>query len=249
MQRAQLRLAELLQGRRARRLTAPIVHVVSPPNLHELYRFAETFASTGEEAATALQGERADPALVEEFEGVHTALERRVAEVELVFPDFFASGRDTLLLLYVLVRTRRPDTVLEVGVADGTSSFVLLAALNRNDHGRLVSVDVDPRAGVIAAEDPRWDRRIHTPESADRQLAALAAEIGPVDVFYHDALHQYAPQTRDLYAVLPVMAPGGVVVVDDINWSHAFMDLCRRFEFPAVVLGERRKAAGAFTLP
>ena len=44
-------------------------------------------------------------------------------------------GRESAHDLYYLVRTRKPECVVETGVCNGMSSSVILAALERNGHG------------------------------------------------------------------------------------------------------------------
>lgn len=44
--------------------------------------------------------------------------------------------------LYALIRVEEPELIVETGVANGFSSTVILAALDENGHGELISVDV-----------------------------------------------------------------------------------------------------------
>lgn len=57
--------------------------------------------------------------------------------------------------LYLLVRHARPSVVVETGVRGGLSSAYLLAALERNGRGRLVSIDVGDRSVVPDDVTPR----------------------------------------------------------------------------------------------
>src|SRR5207249_3333385 len=54
---------------------------------------------------------------------------------------------------YVAVRALRPSLVVETGVHEGLGSALLLRALQRNApdgaDGRLLSVDIDPKAGRV----------------------------------------------------------------------------------------------------
>ena len=47
---------------------------------------------------------------------------------------------------YALVRAAQPDQVVETGTHPGLGSCVIAAALLRNGHGRLTTIDVDPEA-------------------------------------------------------------------------------------------------------
>ena len=62
---------------------------------------------------------------------------------------------DAPLELYALTRLLRPKRVVEVGVSSGVSSAYLLAALQRNRGGSLVSIDLPSRPRKPRAGKPR----------------------------------------------------------------------------------------------
>ena len=97
---------------------------------------------------------------------------------------------------YALVRAAEPEHVVETGTHLGLGSCVIAAALLRNGHGRLTTIDIDPDAGHLIAEP--WasviDRRIG---SSVEELAAMR----DVGMFLHDSLHTYDYETRELAAV------------------------------------------------
>src|SRR5271165_1617480 len=85
---------------------------------------------------------------------------------------------------YALVRAKQPDYVVETGTHLGLGSCVIAAALLRNGHGRLATIDVDPDAGYLIA-DP-WAGVI------DRHIGSsveVLATVETVDMFLHDSLH------------------------------------------------------------
>src|SRR5215468_1827986 len=63
--------------------------------------------------------------------------------------DWFAFER---ILLYALVRHLRPAACLETGVYYGGNSAFMLAALDRNGAGRLVSIDL-PDSAIVRDGD------------------------------------------------------------------------------------------------
>ena len=87
---------------------------------------------------------------------------RRYADRRLDYPRPWAFGSGSAFVLYALVRTMSPKTVLETGVANGHSSFFILQALSRNSSGgTLHSIDVSTNVGTLIepAERARWDLR------------------------------------------------------------------------------------------
>ena len=91
---------------------------------------------------------------------------------------------------------------METGTHLGLGSCIIAAALLRNGHGRLTTIDVDADAGYLITEP--WasviDRRIGS--SVD-ELASLR----DVGMFLHDSLHTYEYETSELAAVEPNLRP------------------------------------------
>jgi hypothetical protein len=122
---------------------------------------------------------------------------------------------------------------------------LLLQALDRNGgDGRLYSIDIPGYVGVDATTLPqgglprdlapgflvpdafrgRWTL---IEGDARDELTPLLARAGDVGMFLHDSLHTYAHMMWEYTAVLPHMAPNGVIVSDDIAWNTAFWDFSR----------------------
>ncbi len=155
---------------------------------------------------------------LEYLEGVHPPLGPVLEEmlktgrsdgVPIVNP---AAGR----LLRVLVTALAPKRVLEIGTAIGFSTLWMASALPAG--GRIDTIDPDRtrterarrywlRAGVT-------DRVRVINEPALRVLPRLAPGI---EFAFIDALKpEYAAY---LAALLPKMAPGGMITVDNVLWS------------------------------
>lgn len=164
--------------------------------------------------------------------------------------------------LYLLVRALLPRTVVETGVNRGWSSAAILRALDHNDWGRLVSLDLpnhDARGfidkggrrdgafvphGATGCEVPtflrgRWDLRFG--DAVD-----LLDGVPPFQLFYHDSDHSYEHQFVEYSFALRHLGPRGLLVSDDIDRSTAFGDITRRhrsFRWPR--LARTRGAAWA----
>jgi predicted O-methyltransferase YrrM len=124
---------------------------------------------------------------------------------------------------YAIVRAAQPDHVVETGTHLGLGSCVIAAALLRNGHGRLTTIDIDPEAGYLIGEP--WasvvDRRVG--DSTD-MLGALR----DVDMFLHDSLHTYDYETRELTAVEPSLHPDAIILSDNAHESAALSDWAER---------------------
>ena len=124
---------------------------------------------------------------------------------------------------YALVRAVEPDHVVETGTHLGLGSCAIAAALLRNGHGRLTTIDIDPQAGHLIGAP--WADVIErqTGSSID-----LLAEQRDVDMFLHDSLHTYDYETKELAAVEPNLTAGAVVLSDNAHDSAALSDWAER---------------------
>jgi hypothetical protein len=124
---------------------------------------------------------------------------------------------------YAIVRAAQPDHVIETGTHLGLGSCAIAAALLRNGHGRLTTIDIDPNAGYLIAEP--WanviDRRIGN--SVD-----ILTELRDVAMFLHDSLHTYDYETRELTAVEPNLRADAVILSDNAHESSALSDWAER---------------------
>ena len=145
-------------------------------------------------------------------------------------PLVFSADRGLARICYALCRLKRPRVVIETGVSYGVTSAYILQAMEMNNYGQLVSIDLPPlgadsRVDVGRAVAERIRGRWRLEFGSSRQLLGpLAAELAPVDIFLHDSLHTYRTVKRELETVSPFLAPDGVAVCDDIENNLAFKE-------------------------
>jgi hypothetical protein len=124
---------------------------------------------------------------------------------------------------YSIVRAAQPDHVVETGTHLGLGSCVIAAALLRNGHGRLTTIDIDAEAGYLIGEP--WASVI------DRRVGPSTDMLGAlrdVDMFLHDSLHTYDYETGELAAVEPNLRVSAVVLSDNAHESSALSDWAER---------------------
>ena len=131
--------------------------------------------------------------------------------------------------LWCLVRHLGADTVIETGVAHGVSSRVMLEAMAERPGAGLHSIDLAPmvvpdRRTELGAAVPvsLRDRWTLLEGSSRRHLPSLVARLERVDLFVHDSLHSTRNVNWELATVWPALRPGGVVVVDDVEFNWGF---------------------------
>jgi transketolase len=161
--------------------------------------------------------------------------------------DWFAFER---ILVYVLVRHLRPAWCLETGVYYGGNTAFLLAALHRNGHGRLISIDL-PDATIrrsngdaghprhpLLGDTELYDERLRPGFIVPSRLKArwelvegdslveIPKRSEVFDFYIHDSEHSMEFLRAELAAGLPRLSPSATVVADDIDWSNGFLAFC-----------------------
>ncbi|MCI0541017.1 MAG: class I SAM-dependent methyltransferase [Verrucomicrobiales bacterium] len=151
-------------------------------------------------------------------------------------------------LAYLVCRAWQPRVVVETGVAYGVTSAFILQALDRNGKGALVSIDLPPlgddvasHVGSLVPEGLRNRWSVHRGPSK-RLLPKVLAELKRVDVFLHDSLHTRRNIQMELNLAWRFLAPGGVLLADDVSDNDAFATFCRQTEPPVhAVVAEQNK--------
>jgi len=118
---------------------------------------------------------------------------------------------------YALVRELQPEWVVETGTDKGLGSVVLAAALLRNGHGRLITMDINPTAGYLIGGPYAEVTELRVGDS----LASLGAMEEPVDFFLHDSWHSRDHELAEYQAVAPRLADGAVVLSDNSHVMDA----------------------------
>jgi predicted O-methyltransferase YrrM len=184
--------------------------------------------------------------ITREHQGLSDALRVRYERERLVFPERWAVEAGTSFLLYALVRIRKPAVVVEVGVANGHSSYYILNALLANGQGKLYSFDIESDVGGLLGSEERasWELRQvsygRSGATLDTQLTGLPA----ADLCFHDGDHQYLGQRAEFERLWKQLNPEGVLVCDDVDASHALMDFVEAVGEAPEILVDRRKVVG-----
>lgn len=148
--------------------------------------------------------------------------------------------------LFALVRKYCPKIIVETGVAQGLSSWFILSALELNDDGFLISIDlpnrdpqgtinsdgqldsvytpIDKRPGWLVPDylRERWDLRI------GKATSLLPSIDCGIDMFFHDSEHTYKNMTFELEWAHSHINKSGIIMSDDIGWNKAWPDFIGR---------------------
>lgn len=174
----------------------------------------------------------------------------KIAQMNVVL-----GGGGAYPLLYFLVRLRRPQTVIETGVAAGYSSLSLLSALARNGSGRLYSSDFpyfrldnpEQYVGCLVPEDLKhsWTLLLKGDRS---NLPEILRASGPVDFFHYDSDKSTLGRAFAMGAVEPHLKEDALVLMDDIQDNWFFRDYVERAKRPFRIFEFDGKYVGAVGL-
>ncbi|MDE1769769.1 MAG: class I SAM-dependent methyltransferase [Thaumarchaeota archaeon] len=161
------------------------------------------------------------------------------------YPIEYTLDNTSGFFLYVLCKLLKPDTVVETGVAYGSSSMYILQALSENNKGTLYSIDFafspwqsEKMIGAAIPDDLRknW-KLIFGPSS--QELPKLLPTISPIDVFFHDSLHTFKNMTSEFETAWPHIKKGGFLISDDISGNNAFYKFYSKLNLDPFVLPQK----------
>lgn len=133
-------------------------------------------------------------------------------------------------LLYVLVRSLKPEVIVETGVSSGESSTFFLQGLEDNKKGKLYSIDLPPEIdqkqlnivfpsgkshGWIIPDylRNRWELNLGPSQEL---LEPMLKRLGSIDIFWHDSLHTYEHMMFEFQTSWKFIKNGGILISDDI---------------------------------
>ncbi len=125
---------------------------------------------------------------------------------------------------YAAVRALKPSHVVEAGVHRGITSCLAAAALLRNGHGRLTTVDIDPQYGELTRQGPYA-------QVIDRVVGdsvTALAEQRQIDLLLLDTYVGAAHESAELDAAAPGLGADGIVLSTTSHWLTSLADWSER---------------------
>ena len=111
-------------------------------------------------------------------------------------------------------------TILELGVDKGQSTKVFLNALNRINHGSLISVDIRDCSAI--AKSPKW-QFVQSDSTDGKKIFFFFSKISSgLDLIYVDSLHTEEHVIKEIFTFYKYLKIGGVMYFDDVD-SYPYM--------------------------
>ena len=118
-----------------------------------------------------------------------------------------------------VVRKFRPKKILELGVAEGGSSLIILNAINDIKNSHLYSIDLSTHhliGSCVKKLFPNFLNKwsLYTGFTASKFLDEIGGEI---DMAFLDTSHYEPGEILDFLIILPFLKKGAIVVIHDIG--------------------------------
>jgi predicted O-methyltransferase YrrM len=126
-------------------------------------------------------------------------------------------------ILSTIVRLCRAKQCLELGTAYGLSAIFILEAQRFLGHQcHLTTIEAGNQQFALASDHlTKTYGTAVTCKLGHTQslLPELARNTAPIDFMFHDAGHSREDYVNDFGAIVSALAPGSVVLIDDIRWD------------------------------
>lgn len=119
-----------------------------------------------------------------------------------------------------LVRTLRPRVIVELGTAFGVSGMYWLSGLQENQFGKLHTFEVNDKWAEIARTNlASVGNRFRLWQGLFEDCMEEALGNQKIDIAFIDGVHTSEWVIPQVSLIKERLAPGGIVVLDDINFS------------------------------
>ena len=125
---------------------------------------------------------------------------------------------------YCFVRILEPELIVETGTDKGLGALVMAAALLRNGHGRLLTIDINPASGYLIS-DP-YQQVVSRVIGDSRQVIRELGE--PVDLFLHDSDHSVEHESAELAALDGHLSDHALVLSDNSHVTNCLADWAQK---------------------
>lgn len=129
-------------------------------------------------------------------------------------------------ILKALTRMVRPQRVIELGTFTGYSAIAIAEGLPEGAVLHTIEIDDEREEELLGRFAPHPEITLHTGDAIDL-IPAVSAEAGePWDMAYIDADKRLYRRYFDL--LLPHMAPGATMIIDNTLWDGKVADPAAR---------------------
>ncbi len=139
------------------------------------------------------------------------------------YNKFSEMTESEMMFLCGLIKETQSKKIVEIGVASGTSSLLMLDTIKNTENAHLYSIDysteyyrdVSKKSGFVVDDFPDLKQKwtLYTGAMSCRFLENIGKEI---DLCFIDTMHCSPGEFLDYLQVLPFMKKDGIIVLHDI---------------------------------
>jgi predicted O-methyltransferase YrrM len=146
-------------------------------------------------------------------------------------PDQVRSQAEIGCLFAWMAATRRPRLIVEFGTAFGISAMYWAAGLDQAGAGRLLTFEPNQVWQAIAAArlGEFSKRAIPVLGTFEDKIADYLKHGETIDIAFVDAIHTSDFVTPQVELLITRLAPGGLIVLDDISFSDDMRQCWQRW--------------------
>jgi len=183
--------------------------------------------------------------LLKDISTAKTLYKRVLEDQRFITSERWNAELELFSLLYVLVKSKKPQFVVETGVANGISTNAIMSALNEdNIPGSLHSFDVLPETKAAYNGKGKWSFHLLDKKRTHKQFSVVVENSPLVDIWLHDSNHGYRWQKFEYLLALSRLKEGGVLISDDIDASPAWGELAKSHFKESYIIFDSRKFFG-----
>lgn len=174
----------------------------------------------------------------------------RLDQIYDIIAPYSQMGRNERSFLNGIIRCEKPKKILEVGIANGGGSAIILNAIKDIDGAELYSADYSLSAWSDPGKKSGWLVEEKFPDLMDKwhvyrggDISRFIEDIGTdIDMLVLDTVHTHPWETLNFLCILPFMKNGSYTLLHDISiftqpsLRHA---LACRYLFASVVSDEK----------
>lgn len=114
------------------------------------------------------------------------------------------------IIWYVLVRIYKPKVIVETGTDKGLGSLVIQLAIEKNQIGKLYTLDIDEYSGSLFDEEDLKKIKFLIGDSVQNMQ-----KLNEIDFFIHDSDHSEEHEKKEIQAAASKLTNNSIVISDN----------------------------------
>jgi predicted O-methyltransferase YrrM len=165
------------------------------------------------------------------------------------FNPIYDLGPGMSEFIFLCIVTKKPQFVIETGVAAGVSTDSILSAMQLNKSGCLVSLDITEKVGELIDDElkARWRLEILPELAREKSFVEILNSNPQASIFLHDSDHSASWQIKEFSHVVQHLPGIELILFDDISQELINLIIADYANYQILVIDENRKYSAIIT--